>query len=525
MLDVCNGRFSVLEIILEDRLYKTVDTATGSLAAVKRWESGESSFENELSALTSLRHPSVPQFICSFEEEGFRYIAEEWLDGVCPGPEIPAEQLTGLAVSSAEFLLFLSTDIDGKGARIHGDIKPSNLIIKDGRICFVDFESSIITGTEAPDSSASGAAPQIGKQRTVRLASEYFTAPEVFYGKACAQSDIYSLGMVFIWLLGGFGSNGADPMRIPEDCALKPILMKCISYEAKDRYPDAAALLTELKALTAPPLLRTEVKPQSHQAVRFSLYVDCNVCFAWELAETAAVFFGMKTCILAVTGRTQRKLDYYAVRDKYYGEESVEEETQPYLFDYRSLYQRDAESWHAKGLLHKREDCMNLYFSGRRLQDELEPENELCISDLVAWGRSYFDCVIFITDRYDDKPAVRNLTASCDYTIATPLANVDDIEACKNYYEWFGGDVLYAAWEYNEKCSLPEESILLMVGEEKYLGAVSHDEARTLKRNFTGKIRPIFGSDGSGSETQYINIINRLFGAASNRRERSCVSI
>lgn len=68
MLDVCNGRFSVLEIILEDRLYKTVDTATGSLAAVKRWESGDSSFENELSALTSLRHPSVPQFICSFEE-------------------------------------------------------------------------------------------------------------------------------------------------------------------------------------------------------------------------------------------------------------------------------------------------------------------------------------------------------------------------------------------------------------------------------------------------------------------------
>ena len=41
MLDVCNGRFSVLEIILEDRLYKTVDTATGSLAAVKRWESGD----------------------------------------------------------------------------------------------------------------------------------------------------------------------------------------------------------------------------------------------------------------------------------------------------------------------------------------------------------------------------------------------------------------------------------------------------------------------------------------------------
>ena len=115
MLDVCNGRFSVLEIILEDRLYKTVDTATGSLAAVKRWESGDSSFENELSALTSIRPPSVPQFICSFEEEGFRYIAEEWLDGVCPGPEIPAEQLTGLidALGGAFGLIFGMTGACG----------------------------------------------------------------------------------------------------------------------------------------------------------------------------------------------------------------------------------------------------------------------------------------------------------------------------------------------------------------------------------------------------------------------------
>lgn len=174
---------------------------------------------------------------------------------VCPGPEIPAEQLTGLAVSSAEFLLFLNTDIDGKGSRIHGDIKPSNLIIKDGRICFIDFESSIITGTEAPDSSASGAAPQIGKQRTARIASEYFTAPEVFYGKACAQSDIYSLGMVFIWLLGGFGSNGADPKRIPDDCALKPILMKCISYEAKGPVSGCGSSSDRAEmALTAPSL-------------------------------------------------------------------------------------------------------------------------------------------------------------------------------------------------------------------------------------------------------------------------------
>ena len=66
MNDVLNGRFSIIEIISEDRLYKTVDTATGSLVAVKKWKSGDQSYEKELSALTSFRHPSVPCFICNF---------------------------------------------------------------------------------------------------------------------------------------------------------------------------------------------------------------------------------------------------------------------------------------------------------------------------------------------------------------------------------------------------------------------------------------------------------------------------
>ncbi len=524
MKDVLNGRFSILEIISEDRLYKTLDTATGSLAAVKEWKSGDRFYEKELSALTSLRHASVPQFICNFEEDGSWYIAEEWLEGVCPAQNTPKERLIDLAVSAAEFLSYLTADADRK--RIHGDIKPSNLIVRDGGICFLDFESSAISETNAPDSNVSGAAIRAGTQTTVRLSSEYFTAPEVFYGKACIQSDIYSLGMVLAWMLDeGFGTEKADPVRIAEDCALKPIIEKCTAFDAEDRYADADALLADLYRLRNAPHIKLPAEQPCNPNVRFSLYVDCNVCFAWELAGTAALYFGMKTCILALTERTQRKLAYYAVSDKYYGDESVEEDTQPYLFDYRSLYKRDAEAWHAKGLIHKKEDCGNLYYSGNRLQDELEPENELCISDLIGWGGRNFDCIIFITDRYDDKPAVKNLTANCDYTIATPLANIDDIVACKNYYECFGGDVLYAAWEFNAKCSLPEESIMLIVGENKYLGAVSHDDERNFKRNFTGKIRPLFHTDGIAGHTQYINIVNRLFPAICNKKERSCISV
>ena len=523
MNDVLNGRFSIIEIISEDRLYKTVDTATGSLVAVKKWKSGDQSYEKELSALTSFRHPSVPCFICNFEEEGCQYIAEEWLDGMPPERNLSWEALKDFAISAASFLSFLATDVEN--IRIHGDIKPSNLIVKEGRVCFIDFESSIITRIYASDSNAPDAAFQINRQKIVRLSSESFSAPEIFYGRACVQSDIYSLGMVLAWMLDGVDMNRADLYRIPNDCPLKSIVTKCIAFDIQDRYQNAEELLSDLNQIKKIPQINLSSAQPYNPAVRFSLYVDCNVCFAWELAGTAASSFGMKTCILALTDRTQRKLDYYTVNDKYYGEESVEEDTQPYLFDYRSLYKRDAEAWHAKGLIHRREDCGNLYYSGNRLPDELEADNELCITDLAEWGNINFDCIIFITDRYDDKSAVKNLTANCGYTIATPLANIDDIEACKNYYERFGGNVLYAAWEFNAKCSLPEESIMLMVGEDKYLGAVSHDDERNYKRNFVGKIRPIFHPDGNENNKQYINIINHLFNAACNRKERTCVSV
>lgn len=519
MNDVLNGRFTVTDIISEDRLFRTVDTATGSLAAVKKWAEGDISFERELFALTSMDHASAPRYICSFEENGCKYIAEEWLEGDFVSG-IPRTELISFAVAAAEFLCYLTSDTEHM--RIHGDIKPANLLSCDGRICFVDFESSIETGADAPDS---GTCTAFKGDKTIRFASEVFTAPEVFYGKPCPQSDLYSLGMVLADLLGGIGSDGLNLTLIPDDEPLKPVVKKCTAIDVSARYPNAEAFLSDLKQIRNLQSECLEAIPVCPPISQFSLFIDCNVCFAWEFAWNAAVSFGMKTCVFALTERTQRKLDYYASSEKYYGEECVEEAALPYLFDYCSLYKRDAEAWHTKGLLHKSEDCRHLFYSGARLPEELNPENALCISDLVAWGKLNFDCILFVTDRYDDKPVVKNLAESCDYTIATPLSNVDDVEACKSYYECFGGNVLYVAWEFRAKCSLPEASIAMIVGEKNYLGAVSHDDERQQKRNFSGKIRPIFASADSGGNAQYVSIIHHFFQTACNTMERTCASV
>lgn len=502
MKDVLNGRFSIIETVSENRLYKAVDTATGNMAAVKKWVNEDGFYEAEVEALISLKHLNVPQIICAFEEDGCKYVAEEWLEGTLLKRIDSSENIVNLAVTLAEFVSAITSQ--ASSPRTHGDIKPSNLIVCDGKIYFIDFECSVLLEESC----------QKETKETVRITGKYFTAPEVFYGKQSIQSDIYSIGAVVAWLLGGVDEQGINLSCIETDSRIKAIIKKCTAYKEKDRYSSADDLLEDLSNLKISekrPVIKSCL-PKNKCAESFSLYVDCNVFFAWETAVAASKYFGMKVCIIAVTDRTQRKLIYYADTKCSYGAEMVEDETVPYLFNSESIFERTAESWLEKGLINTAVEHANtLYYSGARFPGEAESDNKEFLERLVKWGKENFDCTVFVTDRYDDKPSVKYFSSLCDFTIATPLANIDDVEACKDYYERFGGQVLYAAWEFNRKTSLPEKSIKIIVGEDNYLGVVSHNDEKEYKRNFASKIQPIFKSECKDEMSDYIKIINRLF--------------
>ena len=502
MKDVINGRFSIIETVMENRLYKAVDTATGNMAAIKKWVNEDSYYKAEVEALTSLKHLHVPQVICTFEEDGCKYLAEEWLEGHLLKRIYSSENIVNLAVTLAEFVSAISSR--NSPPRTHGDIKPSNLIVCDGKIFFIDFECSVLI-------------EETGKAQlndTIKVTGKYFTAPEAFYGQQSVRSDIYSIGAVVAWLLGGVDDNGINLSRIDIDSRLKAIIKKCTSFRERDRYISADELIEDLKniKMTGKRTVINNCLPRNKCSESFSVYVDCNVFFAWESAVAAAKYFGMNVCIMAVTDRTQRKIIYYADNKYSYGSERVKEETIPYLFTVDSLFKRPTEDWLAKGMINNAEDySKTLYYSGTRFPGEAEPDNKEFLENLVKWGKENFDCIVFVTDRYDDKPTVKYFSSLCDYTIATPLANIDDIEACKDYYERFGGKVLYAAWEFNKKTSLPEESIKMIVEEDNYLGAISHNDEQEYKRNFADKIQPIFRPEGKDELSGYIKIINRLF--------------
>lgn len=98
---------------------------------------------------------------------------------------------------------------------LHRDIKPQNIIFKpDGRLALIDFGAvREETGTEVTTAATSGktevASHILGGTSIV---SKGYTSPEQISGEALQQSDFYSLGRTFIFLL-----TGKEPSELPYD--------------------------------------------------------------------------------------------------------------------------------------------------------------------------------------------------------------------------------------------------------------------------------------------------------------------
>lgn len=162
-------------------------------------------FEQEAAVLGQLDNPGIPSVDCYFQYptrnnlrlhcigmekiEGINL--EEWLEqrGNQPISQEQAinwlEQITGILhlVHSQQYL--------------HRDIKPSNIMLRpNGQLVLIDF------GT-AREMTYTYLAKISGGQRITAIESSGYTAPEQAFGQAIPQSDFYSLGRTFVFLLTG----------------------------------------------------------------------------------------------------------------------------------------------------------------------------------------------------------------------------------------------------------------------------------------------------------------------------------
>ena len=145
--------------------------------------------------------------------------------------------------------------VNNSGIKVHGDIKPDNILIFFNRVKISDF--GLLELFESTDENLVN---QYYSSNNGCGTAEYM-APEVFYGNRSIESDIYSFGVVLYQLV----NNGEIPFVfddtqdwhelhlntvIPDsESVLNKIIHKCLEKVPEDRYHSFEDLRSDLEIL------------------------------------------------------------------------------------------------------------------------------------------------------------------------------------------------------------------------------------------------------------------------------------
>tara|TARA_R110002072_G_scaffold303069_2_gene492676 strand:+ start:1316 stop:3160 length:1845 start_codon:yes stop_codon:yes gene_type:complete len=261
-------------------------------------------FEHEARAAAGLNHPNIVQVFAVGEEENIQYIAQEYVQGANL-----RQYLQKKKPPTAHIAIHLMKQVSSalhaahQAGIVHRDIKPENIMVTRRMVAKVtDFGLAQLTlGGERVNLTQMG----------VTMGTPLYMSPEQVNGTAVdARSDLYSMGVTFYHLL-----SGSPPFRaatafalaykhLNEDAPplqdLRPdippslinVVHRLMSKDPAERFPDARAVLTELKRIEKsgetgdsfvpvdepePTESWQELKPTSRQLKKYGLW--CLVVF------------------------------------------------------------------------------------------------------------------------------------------------------------------------------------------------------------------------------------------------------
>ncbi|MCM1983908.1 serine/threonine protein kinase [Lyngbya confervoides] len=224
-------------------------------------------FQEEAAVLERLDHPQIPRLYGYFEHQGQFYLSQQWIEGQTlgsclaqgPMPEIEVIRILSQLLPVFEYLHAHQV--------IHRDVKPDNIILRDGDRCpvLIDFGSVKQHGQAAVH-------PSQGVACSVVIGTEGFVSPEQVAQRVSYASDLYSLGITAICML-----TGKMPHEIPlhpqtgqflwtslvpgVSLALQALLNKAIAFDPCDRYGSATQMLAALRAIASQPPPITVLEP------------------------------------------------------------------------------------------------------------------------------------------------------------------------------------------------------------------------------------------------------------------------
>jgi serine/threonine protein kinase/Tol biopolymer transport system component len=266
-------------------------------------------FELEARAAAALNHPNIVVVYDVNTQDGVPYVVSELLEGETLEERIrrgPSE--TDVAI---RFAVQIADALDAvhRAGIVHGDLKPSNVIVTKAGVKLVDFGLATVSHEESaerrfgihglsPDTASVSVEPTL-------IGSLPYMAPEQLDGRPTdARTDIYAFGVVLYEIVTGqrmFDGHragtaiaailSAGPRAIAEaGFGMAPIFERvvatCLASDPDDRWQSARDLKRELQWIQADRTQNETAKRSVDEPRRWS---PGKIRASWVLASLAAM--------------------------------------------------------------------------------------------------------------------------------------------------------------------------------------------------------------------------------------------
>lgn len=263
-------------------VYRARDTRLQRAVAIKVLSSDlttdpdrKQRFLQEARAAAAVTHPAIAQVYDVDEVDGITFIAMELVEGQTVRQLIVARDLDLFAAIEVAIQVGEGLARAHEAGIVHRDIKSENIMVtKDGHAKILDFGLAKLNPLHNV-SSSSGAEEHMSQLATVAqtqagmvVGTLAYMSPEQARGRALdLRSDIFSLGVtIYEMATGQLPFSGQSPLDTMHAIAfeetrpltsvrqnlppeLHRIVSRCLRKRPEDRYPDARALVEDLKAL------------------------------------------------------------------------------------------------------------------------------------------------------------------------------------------------------------------------------------------------------------------------------------